>query len=189
MTSPRLLRDAHGGFCGWLQSISPAWLNMTASPHCCLPYLHPCAREDRASFRKRARISGAKISFRKNRHREAEHCVALLMKRERRSSNISEGSKEQFRDCLLDCQQGQLFPHKSVVYLRVSAFLTHSPSGFPHSSYKNKRALFGAVPSAGHSRNGMLTQPVTHYMGKGMVQLSCQIPQNNFNAYKMICKL
>lgn len=78
------------------------------------------------------------------------------MKRERRTRKISEGSKEQFRDSLLDCQQGQLFPHKPVVYLRdyLTVFLTHSPSGFPHSPYKNKRALFRAVPSAGHSRIG-----------------------------------
>lgn len=64
-----------------------------------------------------------------------------------------------------DCQQGQLFPHKPVVYLRgyLTAFLTHSPSGLPHSSYKNKRAFFRAVPSAGHSRNRVLTEPVTHY--------------------------
>lgn len=182
MTSPWLLRDAHGGFNGWLQSISPAQLNVTASSHCCLLYLHPCARGDRTSFRKRARISGANTSFRKNKHREAEDCAALIRKRERRTRNISEGSKEQFRDSLLDCQQGQLFPHKPVVYLRVTAFLTLSPSGFPHSSYKNKRALFRAVPSAGHSRKRMLTEPVTHYMGKGMVQLSRQIPQNHFNA-------
>uniref|UniRef100_A0A8C3N955 Uncharacterized protein n=1 Tax=Geospiza parvula TaxID=87175 RepID=A0A8C3N955_GEOPR len=61
--------------------------------------------------------------------------------------------------------QGQLFPHKPVVYLRgyLTAFLTHSPSGFPHSPNKNKRALFRAVPSAGHSRNRVLTEPVTHY--------------------------
>lgn len=108
--------------------------------------LHPCAREDRTSFRKRARISGVKASFRKKKHRESENCAALIMKRERRTRNISEGSKEQFRDRLSNCQQGQLSPHKSVVYLRVTAFLTHSPSGFPHSSYRNKKSPFQGCP-------------------------------------------
>lgn len=104
--------------------------------------LQPCAREDRTSFRKRATISGAKTCFRKKRHREAEDCAALIMKRERRTRNISEGRKEQFRDSLSDCQQAQLFPHKSVVYLRVTAFLTHQVASPIHPT-KIKKLFSG----------------------------------------------
>lgn len=47
----------------------------------------------------------------------------------------------------------------------------------------------GDVPPACHSWHKVLIESVTNYMGKGMVQLSHQIPQNNFNAWEMICKL
>lgn len=75
-----------------------------------------------------------------------------------RTRNTSVDSTEQFKvDRLSDCQQGQLFPHKPVICLRVTAFLTHSPRDFSQKSLAKIKGVLlgqGEVMSHQHATAG-----------------------------------